>query len=414
MAGPVVRGHAGGVRCLAWCRSGWLVSGSDDRTIRLWRFSEDNGSEVMAGPVLRGHTELINFLAWSRSGWFVSGSEDKTIRLWHFSEDDSGEVMAGPILRRPADSISSLGLSEVDWLTYRICSYALSEDDWLVSASSDRTIRLWHLPEGGRGEVREEMIREYSGPVGCLAFSKLGWLASVSDDKAICFWEIPSGRLLNRILLDTRITSLESSGSLLYAGTSKGDVLCYNVHNIHDPRICWFISGNRMLRLRGADISGVYHLSSNNQALCHQRGAMGSANPDVDAVYEPRYRSLAITHSASSASSSSSSSGALSSSPVLPSSRSGSSSSAISSLPSSASILGASLSTGIRNSSAKSRADSVGLSRKFSSIRRRRLPTPEVDSPLETVLATPKNSAVNVVDTSPSRCSCERCSCAIL
>ena len=56
-----------------------IVSGSTDRTVRLW----DAKSGAMIGTPLKGHEEWVHSVAFSPDGQLLaSGSEDRTVRLW--------------------------------------------------------------------------------------------------------------------------------------------------------------------------------------------------------------------------------------------------------------------------------------------------------------------------------------------
>jgi WD40 repeat protein len=58
-----------------------VLSGSEDKTLRLWEFS--------TGRCLRtfeGHTDQVNSVAISPDGrWVLSGSDDRTLRLWELN-----------------------------------------------------------------------------------------------------------------------------------------------------------------------------------------------------------------------------------------------------------------------------------------------------------------------------------------
>jgi len=76
-------GHTGWVYSVAFSPDGSLLaSGSDDRTIKLWRVSD--GSLVRT---LTGHTGGVTSVVFSPDGSLIaSGSLDRTIRLWRVSD----------------------------------------------------------------------------------------------------------------------------------------------------------------------------------------------------------------------------------------------------------------------------------------------------------------------------------------
>src|SRR6266702_2264840 len=67
-----------------------IVSGSDDRTIRVWNATT---GENVVGP-LTGHAYSVLSVGFSPDGQrIVSGSDDDTIRVWNAT---TGETEAGP------------------------------------------------------------------------------------------------------------------------------------------------------------------------------------------------------------------------------------------------------------------------------------------------------------------------------
>jgi hypothetical protein len=106
----------------------WLVTVSNDKTVRLWDLS---AKDPAVNPVvLRGHAGRVNAVAISPDNqWLVTGSEDKTARLWVLSAKDPG---ANPVvLRGHEGSVNAMGIS--------------LDKRWVVTGSSDNTARLWLL-----------------------------------------------------------------------------------------------------------------------------------------------------------------------------------------------------------------------------------------------------------------------------
>ena len=88
----MLSGHADSVRSVAWSSNGkQLVSGSDDKSIKLW--------DIQIGQALHtfsGHTDSVLSVAWSPDGkTMVSGSADNTIKLWDIQTEQVLHTFSG-------------------------------------------------------------------------------------------------------------------------------------------------------------------------------------------------------------------------------------------------------------------------------------------------------------------------------
>jgi WD40 repeat protein len=94
-----VRGHTADVSALALSPNGkLLVSGSDDRTIRLWSTSDASPQGLLAG-----HTDQVRGLALDPAGTtLVSTSDDGTVRYWNLTT----RTPLGPTLSWPASPVA--------------------------------------------------------------------------------------------------------------------------------------------------------------------------------------------------------------------------------------------------------------------------------------------------------------------
>ncbi|KAF5827283.1 WD40-repeat-containing domain protein, partial [Dunaliella salina] len=81
----VLEGHDRGVNWAAFHPSlPLIVSGADDRQVKLWRYNESKAWEV---DTLRGHTNNVSCIMFhARQDLIISNSEDKSIRVWDMSK----------------------------------------------------------------------------------------------------------------------------------------------------------------------------------------------------------------------------------------------------------------------------------------------------------------------------------------
>ena len=93
----VLKGHTSSVYAVSVLLDGRIVSGSYDNTLRVWSVPAagsqgQEGVEVECDLVLKGHTNWVRAVSVLLDGRIVSGSRDKTLRVWNLSTGDCDEV----------------------------------------------------------------------------------------------------------------------------------------------------------------------------------------------------------------------------------------------------------------------------------------------------------------------------------
>ncbi|BBD68031.1 WD-40 repeat protein [Nostoc commune NIES-4072] len=171
--------HLETVNSIAYSPDGkTIVSGADDKTLRLWDL-EGNKPPI----VFQGHEDKVTSVAFSPDGKkIVSGSKDNTLRLWNL-QGNQQQVFQGH--QENTDEFGNKG---------GVNSVAFSPDGkTIVSGADDKTLRLWDL-EGNKPPI---VFRGHEDKVTSVAFSPDSKkIVSGSADKTLRFWDL-KGRLVS-------------------------------------------------------------------------------------------------------------------------------------------------------------------------------------------------------------------------
>jgi len=162
---PKLKGHTSDIRSIAFSPNKLLlVSGSLDKTIRIW-----DAVTYKEISCITGHTDWVNSVVLSPDGKFiVSGSNDCTMRVW--------ELESCKEIRRFEE------FNLVD-------TVAFSHDGSRIASSCYNTIGVWELASG------QEILRleGHNKTVPSVTFSSDGkFIASGSEDSTVRLWRISS------------------------------------------------------------------------------------------------------------------------------------------------------------------------------------------------------------------------------
>src|SRR5262249_31911383 len=112
----------------------WIVSGSDDKTLRLWDLA--SGSCL---HTLEGHTQSVMSVEFSPDGsQILSGSYDHSLRLWEATTGRCLPSLGGSLAQRKT---SPLGTSNS---IHRHYGQFSRDGELILSKSDDGTLQLWH------------------------------------------------------------------------------------------------------------------------------------------------------------------------------------------------------------------------------------------------------------------------------
>jgi WD40 repeat protein len=130
----------------------------------------------------------------------ISGSADKTIKIWHL---DTGDVLY--TLTGHSDEVKSVVVSPVSVSPSKMVGDRHNSNPYgeamaqvqefgqiLVSASADKTIKIWRLDTG---ELLQT-LNGHSAAVNSVAITPDGeFIVSGSSDKTIKIWQIFKGKV---------------------------------------------------------------------------------------------------------------------------------------------------------------------------------------------------------------------------
>ncbi|KAG0269262.1 hypothetical protein BGZ95_002141 [Linnemannia exigua] len=302
-----LRGHENSVNSLAFSPDGKaLVSGSYDKTARIWNVQERQSVQTLAE-----HTEPVTAVSFSPTGLHVAtGSDDRFVRIWSvrtgklFYKLSGHTEEIGSLSYSPDSNLLHLASGGRDmtiklWRardgridrdlkghTNAVESVSFSSNGKrLVSGSRDKTARIW---DTSSGETIQELIG-HRDAVTAVAFSPNNLrIATGSWDMTVKIWDVTSGKCLVEVKefagevnsIAWKPLQLGDSDGAMYFVTGCTDKsirmwkLVESGDGIHRVQLHWR-SASDGLMVSSANIERAAGLSRSNLRLLEQRGAVG-------------------------------------------------------------------------------------------------------------------------------------------
>ena len=196
-------GHSGAVLCLAVDAAfRLLATGGKDHAVCLWPYDSSGplSDEMLQQPPVRceGHTDGVSALAFPQksSGWLASGSSDKTLKLWQLLYENNKNNMNNNNNNNNNNLVARCKKTVVAH-DKEINAVAFSPNDKLLaSASHDKTVKIWSFPE----LKAVSTLKGHKRAVWNVAFSPVDQvLASASGDMTIRLWSLASGACIKTL-----------------------------------------------------------------------------------------------------------------------------------------------------------------------------------------------------------------------
>ncbi|GAA5876744.1 hypothetical protein JCM8547_002035 [Rhodosporidiobolus lusitaniae] len=237
-------GHKGDVTAIATSSENpdMILTASRDKTIIMWSLTRDESSFGYPKRILHGHNGFVSDVVVSSDGQFaLSASWDKTLRLW--------DLNTGLTTRRFVGH------------TADVLSVSFSADNrQIVSGSRDRTIKLWNTLGECKFNIQEEGHSEW---VSCVRFSPNPMnpvIVSAGWDKVVKVWELSKCKLRTNHFGHTGYIStvtVSPDGSLCASGGKDGVTMLWDLNE-----------GKHLYSLEAGDAINALVFSPNRYWLC--------------------------------------------------------------------------------------------------------------------------------------------------
>ncbi|KAK9762152.1 cross-pathway control WD-repeat protein cpc2 [Basidiobolus ranarum] len=219
-----------------------ILSASRDKSIIIWNLTRDESNYGVPRKALHGHNHFIQDVAISSDGQFaLSASWDKTLRLW--------DLNTGVTTRRFVGH------------TGDVLSVAFSADNrQIVSSGRDKSIKLWNT----LGECKYNLTENgHSDWVSCVRFSPNPAnpvIVSGGWDKLVKVWDLSKCKIRTNHIGHTgyiNTVTISPDGSLCATAGKDGVVMLWDLND-----------GKHLYSLEAGDEVHALIFSPNRYWLC--------------------------------------------------------------------------------------------------------------------------------------------------
>ncbi|KAF4525212.1 hypothetical protein B566_EDAN008319 [Ephemera danica] len=262
----------------------WILSASDDQTIRIW-----NWQSRTCICVLTGHNHYVMCAQFHPTDDIVvSASLDQTVRVW----DISGIASQRQGLRKKnvapgpgglEDHMRNPGSTDLFGQADAVVKHVLEGHDrgvnWacfhptlplIVSGADDRQIKLWRMNEAKAWEV--DTCRGHYNNVSCVLFHpRQELILSNSEDKSIRVWDMTKRTCLHTFRRENErfwVLAAHPTLNLFAAGHDNGMI----VFKLERERPAYAVQGNLLFYVKERFLRKLDFTTSKDTAVMQLRG----------------------------------------------------------------------------------------------------------------------------------------------